>query len=251
VLVKRKFSPASVLCDLSGVALPWRLFRFIAYHSLFYRRRYSPFNHSRFVKIPWEISWAFWEQRKPIDGCEPQLVDIVRMLQAITSSQPTFVCIDALDECVGVQRLRLLDSLKQILEKSPGTRIFMTGRSHILAEIEEHLAGRATSLSVSSTKNDIITHLRDRLDEDEKPDSMAENLEADILHKVPENISEMCVGKIILRTHPHYWLIGKFRFLLASLNIEAILEESTIYHISETGETQQNDKWARVGRCLL
>jgi len=50
VLVKRKFSPASVLCDLSGVALPWRLFRFIAYHSLFYRRRYSPFNHSRFVK---------------------------------------------------------------------------------------------------------------------------------------------------------------------------------------------------------
>ena len=50
MLVKRKFSPASVLCDLSGVALPWRLFRFIAYHSLFYRRRYSPFNHSRFVK---------------------------------------------------------------------------------------------------------------------------------------------------------------------------------------------------------
>jgi len=183
--------------------------------------------------IPWEISWAFWEKRKPIDGCEPQLVDIVRMLQAITSSQPTFVCIDSLDECVGVQRFRLLDPLKQILEKPPGPRIFMTGRSHILAEIEEHLAGRATSLSVSSTKNDIITHLRDRLDEDEKPDSMDENLEADILHKVPENISEMCVGKRILRTHPHYWLIGEFRFLLASLNIEAILEELTIYRRRE------------------
>ena len=60
-------------------------------------------------RIPEEISRAFQEQKKVIGGCGPQLVDLVKMLQAITSSQPTFVCIDALDECVGVQRVKVLD----------------------------------------------------------------------------------------------------------------------------------------------
>ena len=72
-------------------------------------------------RIPEEISRAFQEQKKTIGGCRPQLVDIAKMLQAITSLQPTFICIDALDECAGVQRGRILSSLKQILERSPGT----------------------------------------------------------------------------------------------------------------------------------
>ena len=44
---------------------------------------------------------------------------------------------------------------------------------------------------------------RSRLDEDETPDAMDESLEADILEKVPENISEMCVWKMMLRIPPH------------------------------------------------
>ena len=150
-------------------------------------------------RIPEEISRAFQEQKKTIGGCRPQLVDIVKMLQAITSSQPTFMCIDALDECAGGQRGKILDSLKQILEKSPGTRIFVTGRPHIRAEMEKRLPGRVISVAVAPSKDDIITYIRVRLGEDETPDAMDESLEADILAKIPENISETCVGMVMLQ----------------------------------------------------
>jgi len=149
-------------------------------------------------RIPREISRTFEEHKKTMGGRRPQLAAIVKMLQAITSSQPTFMCIDALDECVGEQRIRLLNSLKQILEKSPGTRIFVTGRSHIHAEIEQRLAVRVKSLSISPRKGDIVTYLRSRLSDDETPEVMDENLKADILQKIPEKISEMCVGAMRL-----------------------------------------------------
>ena len=110
------------------------------------------------------------------------------------------MCIDALDECEGVQKVRLLNSLKQILEESPGTRIFATGRPHILPEIEKRLAGHVTSVSVSPPEEDIVTYLHARLGEDQTPDAMDEILEAEILEKIPKNISGMCVVAIMLRT---------------------------------------------------
>jgi len=145
-------------------------------------------------KIPEEISQAFQEQKKVIGGRGLRLPDIVKMLQAITSSLSTFVCIDALDECATVHRVKLLDSLKQILAKSPRTRIFITGRPHIRADIEKRLAERAASVSLGPSKDDIIEFLRLRLDEDETPEAMNESLEADILEKIPENMSDMYVG---------------------------------------------------------
>jgi len=141
--------------------------------------------------IPKEISEAFQDQKKVIGGRGPQLPDIVKMLQSVTSSVPTFVCIDALDECVEIHRVKLLNSLKQILEKSPRTRIFTSGRPHIRAEIEKRLAGRAASVSLGPTKDDIVEYLRVRLDEDVTPDAMDESLGADILEKIPENMSDM------------------------------------------------------------
>ena len=117
------------------------------------------------------------------------------MLRLITPSQRPFMVIDALDECTPVQRYRLLDSLKEILGKSHGVRIFMTGRPHILTEIEKRLAGRVISISIGPAKGDIIRYIRVRLDEDETPDAMDESLEANILEKIPEDISETCVGQ--------------------------------------------------------
>ena len=55
-----------------------------------------------------------------------------------------------------------------------------------------------TSVSLGVSKDDIIEYLRARLDEDETPDAMDGSLEADILEKVPENMSEMYVGAILL-----------------------------------------------------
>ena len=142
-------------------------------------------------RIPEDIWRALREQREAVNGRKPQLGDIVKMLQLITSSQPIFMVIDALDECTAVQRYRLFDSLKEILEKSTGARIFVTGRPHIRTEIETRLAGRVASVSVGPIRDDIIRFLRARLSEDETPDAMDSSLEAEILEKIPGNLSEM------------------------------------------------------------
>ena len=142
-------------------------------------------------KVPEEIAQAFREQKMVIGGRGPRLPDIVKMLQTITSSLRTFVCIDALDECAAGNRVKLLNSLRQILETSPHTRIFVIGRPHVRAEVEKRLSGRVISVPIGPNKDDIVEYLRLRLDEDETPDAMDESLEAEILEKIPENMSEM------------------------------------------------------------
>ena len=154
-------------------------------------------------RIPEAISRAFQKEKKVIGGREPRLPDILKMLQTITTSQRTFVCIDSLDECVAAHRTKLLDSLKQVLDKSPRTRLFVTGRPHIRVEVEKRLSGRVISVSIIPDQDDIVRYLRVRLDEDETPDAMDESLEADILRKIPENISEMYVWAVNLRILSH------------------------------------------------
>ena len=152
--------------------------------------------------VPGEILRAFQAQKRAIGGRGPRLPDIVKMLQVITSSLRTFICIDALDECAVVHRVKILNSLQQILERSPHTRIFITGRHHVRAEIEKRLARRVISVSVGPRKDDIIGYLRIKLDEDETPEAMDESLESDILEKIPQNMSEMYVGAIRLEIPP-------------------------------------------------
>ena len=183
-------------------------------------------------RIPEEISRVLQEQETAVSGYKPQLVSIVRMLQLITSSQRTFMVIDGLDECTPVQRFRLFDSLKEILENSPGSRIFVTGRPNICVEVETRLAARVTSISVGPPRGDIDRFLHFRLNEDETPDAMDESLEAEVLRKVPENTAEMWVS--VMTPHPITLPADISRFLLASLNIGAILQESTIYRRRET-----------------
>ena len=144
-------------------------------------------------KVPGEIAQAYEDQKKVLDGRGPRLSDIVKMLQTASSEKRTFICIDALDECVQGHRVKLLDSLNQILQKSPGTRIFVTGRPHIQPEIGRRLVGRVASVSISTKGDDIIRYLHSRLDEDATPDAMDSSLEADILKRIPEDISEMYV----------------------------------------------------------
>ena len=87
-------------------------------------------------EIPEEISRAYQEQKKALGGRGPRLSDIVKMLQTTSPQERTFICIDALDECVPEHRAKLLNSLNQILQKSPGTRIFVTGRPYIRPEVK-------------------------------------------------------------------------------------------------------------------
>jgi len=141
--------------------------------------------------IPAKIVQAFQDQGKVIGGRKLGLGEIVEILQDISASRRTFICIDALDECMAEYRGKLLNSLKQILHKSRSARIFLAGRLHIRDEVEKHLAGRAVAVSVTPTKDDIIQFLRARLGEDTIPDAMDKSLEEDIIKTIPEIVSEM------------------------------------------------------------
>ena len=138
-----------------------------------------------------KIAQALRDQEKAIGGRKLGLSEIIEMLQDILSSRPTFICIDALDECMAEYRAKLFYSIKQILHKSPSTRVFLTGRSHIRDEVEKHLAGRVVAVSITPTKDDIVLFLRAKLKEDITPDAMDESLEEDIVKHIPEIVSEM------------------------------------------------------------
>ena len=149
-------------------------------------------------EVPGEIVNAYEEQKKVIGGRRPELSDILRMLQTTAPGKLTFICIDALDECAPGHRVKVLDSLHQILQGPPGTRIFVTGRPHIQDEIGRRLARRVTTIHITPKRGDIIGYLRARLNEDTNPDAMDSSLEADILRKIPEDVSEMYVGATTL-----------------------------------------------------
>ena len=142
-------------------------------------------------EIPEMIVQAFQDQEKVIGGRRLSLGQIIEMLSAISSSRRTFICIDALDECLAEYRAKLLDSLRRILHQSPTTQIFLAGRLHIRDEVEKRLAWRVTAVCVTPTKDDIIQFLRARLREDIIPDAMDKSLEEDIINGIPERLSEM------------------------------------------------------------
>ena len=150
-------------------------------------------------EIPGEISRAYRDQKKVIGGRGPQISDIAEMLQTTSFGKLTFICIDAMDECAAEHRVKLLDSLDQVLQKSPGARIFVTGRPHIQAEIGKRLSGRVATIAITPRRDDVIGYLRTKLKEDTNPDAMDSNLEADILRKIPEDVSEMYVEVTILK----------------------------------------------------
>ena len=142
-------------------------------------------------EVPERIVKAFRDREKVIGGKRLALSEVVEFLQDISTARSTFICIDTLDECQPGHRVKLLHLFNQILQKSPGARIFITGRPHILGEVEKHLGGRAATKSITPAKNDIITFLREKLREDTTPDAMDESLEEEIIQIIPETVSEM------------------------------------------------------------
>ena len=140
-------------------------------------------------EVPERIVRAF-QDRGVIGDQRLPLSKIVEFLQDISSSRCTFICIDALDECLSGHREDLLDLLNHTLQNSPGIRLFMTGRPHSLSEVEEHLGGRAATKAITPIEGDVITFLRAKLKEDMIPDAMDESLEEEIMRNVPEIVGE-------------------------------------------------------------
>ena len=141
-------------------------------------------------RIPGEISRRFQDHKNIVGGRKLRVPEIVKMLQDATSLHPTFICIDAVDECVERHQPEVLDSLRQILERSSNTRIFLTGRQHIRGEIDRHLGRRAAILSIKPNNDDVVGYIRMRLSNDTYPGAMDSDLEDKIIKSITENIPE-------------------------------------------------------------
>ena len=170
-------------------------------------------------EIPEDIRKAFNDGRRPL------LADLMRMLRVAIAKLPqVFICIDALDECLPKDFPKLLESLRDIVRESPGTRIFLTGRPHIWEAIQSYFT-KAIAIPITPNEDDIRNYVEMRLDRDPDPDAMSNDLRGDIVRIILDKMSKMCVVSPLSKTYTYQCLR---RFLLASLNIEAILGEVTI-----------------------
>jgi len=144
-------------------------------------------------EIPKAVIRGFRNQKKAIGGRGLQVSGVLKMFQAITTTKRTFICVDALDECAPENRVVVLESLGQILRSSADTRIFITGRSHALSEVERRLDG-TTFILIEPTGSGIVSYLREKLRNDTTPEVMNSALEANIMESIPELSSETYVG---------------------------------------------------------
>jgi len=143
--------------------------------------------------IPEVVVGDFRDQKKVIGGRGLQVSGILKMLRNITTRRRTFICIDALDECVPEHRIVILESLREIMRESLDTRVFVTGRSHIRSEIQRQLDGVATFVLIEPTGDGIIKYLREKLRKDTTPEMMNSTLEANIMESIPGLSSETYV----------------------------------------------------------
>jgi len=141
--------------------------------------------------IPVYLREAFKGGQKEIGGRGLLLSDLMRMLKTtIASLRKVFICIDALDEYLPKNLPELLESLRDIVRESPNTRMFITGRPHVGVAIERYLA-KAVVIPVSPNTDDIRSYLEMKLDRDDDPEAMDNDLRADIVKVILEKMSDM------------------------------------------------------------
>ena len=153
-------------------------------------------------RIPEAVVRSFRNQKKVIGGRGLQVSGILKMFQTVTTAKRTFICVDALDECVPEHRMVILKSLGQITRESLDTRIFVTGRSHIRSEVERKLGGAAAFILIEPTGDGIIEYLREKLISDTTPEMMNSALEENILESISQLSSETYVETILWQSDP-------------------------------------------------
>ena len=100
-----------------------------------------------------------------------------------------FICIDALDEFSAKQRAQLWDSLQRVVRGCPNTRLFLTGRPQIRAEVEDYFLEEAGMITIEPTSGDIGRYIEERLRQDLDKRTVDKRLQADIRRIIPEKIS--------------------------------------------------------------
>ena len=143
------------------------------------------------VEIPGEIQNAFDKSKRGGGKCLRLLEMRELFIKTIGSYQQVYICVDAMDELLPQHRPEFFRALQQIIQEAPNTRLFLTGRPHIRGELDKHLTRGAHTIHVVPDQGDIAQYLSRKIDDDEDPDLMTENLKNDIMKTMLEKASEM------------------------------------------------------------
>ena len=191
--------------------------------------------------ISQDILEEFGREKLAIGSGGLQLMDLLRMLRTTIARRPqVFIYIDALDECLQMYLPELLESLRYIIRECPRTRIFLTGRPYIRDNIQTYFP-KAIVKPITPKTEDIGNYIQMRLDRDDMPEAMDNDLRADIMRITLESVSETCVGTYMIHpTNDMYLPIIMHRFLLVVINIDAVLGEVTI--------SQRREKLSELAR---
>ena len=149
---------------------------------------------SSWEEIPETMARYFRKEKSAIGGRRLQVPAISKMFQTVAATKRVFICVDALDECVPENRMVVLGSLSEILQGSPNSRLFMTGRPHVRSEVKRELGGMATFIFVRATEDGVNRFLREKLTKDTIP-TMSSTLEEDIMQSISALSSETYVGR--------------------------------------------------------
>ena len=183
--------------------------------------------------IPTEINAAFQKAKGQVGGRGLRVPEALELLKAtLAHLSQAFICIDALDELLEKHLPQLLRSLHTISQSLPGIRFFFTGRPHIVVEVNKYFPGAAQFLEIKPTREDIVRYVEMMLDNDSNPDAMSLDLQTEIMNRVSEMISDVYVTAIFCCSLVRRLTVVP-RFLLVSLNIAAILDETTIHQRRE------------------
>jgi hypothetical protein len=121
----------------------------------------------------------------------PELQQICQFLsQAITHFRTTYICIDALDECMDQHKSQLLQSLGGLLSVSTvnrSVRMFLTGRLHIEQFLHNNMLhhGIPISITLRANSEDIRAYITHQLELDQyKEECMNDVLRNEILERI-------------------------------------------------------------------
>jgi len=110
------------------------------------------------------------------------------MLKTVIASLPqVFICLDALDQCLPKHVPEVLESLRDILRESPGTRIFLTGRAHVTEDVQRYFP-MAVVIPISPNPNDFRNYVEVRLDRDAEPEAMSDDLRVRVILEQLSNV---------------------------------------------------------------
>ena len=145
----------------------------------------------RAPRIPSEIKRAFDESKRE-GGNGLQLPDMVKLFVRVTGyMEVVYLCVDAVDEVLPQHRLEFLRALQQILDDAPNVRLLLTGRPYIRAELDKHLTQEAYAINIVADQGDITRYLTRKMNDDQDPGLMTEDLKNNIMTTLMERASEM------------------------------------------------------------